>query len=118
MGERTVADRTAFDVALERLGFQVTGTSRKGGRVWSLPFNRHLTFAVHDDGSSHVVLSWALGLGEYLEERGWRLSVSDTSASELYPQHDVQIARDIEAVGAEMTRVLATLRIDLGAPDL
>lgn len=111
-----------FTRAIAELGFEPGALSRRGGRTWLLAFNRHLTFSVHDGGhdgdGASILMSWALSLGEYLEERGWRLSVTDTSTAELYPQRDVRIARDVEAVGAEIGRVLATLRLDLGDPDL
>lgn len=107
----------AFDRDLASFGFVQSERGRRA-TVYSLAFNRHLTFTVHDDAGDSVMLSWAFGLGEYLEERGWRLSVTDTSAAELYPQRDVRVAREADAVRGEVTRVLATLRFDLGAPGL
>lgn len=104
-----------FHAALFALGFRATGNGRHGTLAWQWQVNRHLTVAVHDRGGSHVVISWALSLGEYVEERGWRLSVTDTSTAELYPQRDVQVSRDIESVGAEINRVVSQLRFDLGA---
>ncbi len=103
-----------FDEQLEVLGFRVQGTSRRGGRMWALPFNRYLTFVLHDYDDA-VVLTWALAFGDYLEERGWRTSVADASTMEVYPSNDVRLPLDIEAVGGEITRVLHTLRLDLGA---
>lgn len=111
------SEATTFDDQLETLGFRVTGASRRGGRMWTLPFNRFLTFVLHDYQDA-VVLSWSFALGDYLVERGWQSSVTDTSTAELYPQHDVKVPLDIEAVGGELTRVLASLRLDLGNPDL
>lgn len=108
---------TTFDDQLETLGFRVTGASKRGGRMWSLPFNRFLTFVLHDYQDA-VVLSWSFALGDYLAERGWQSSLTDLSAAELYPQHDVKVPLDIEAVGGEITRVLASLRLDLGNPAL
>ncbi len=64
------------------------------------------------------MLSWAFGLGEYIEERGWRMSVTDTSTAELYPQRDVRLPKTVDAVQGEITRVLGTLRLDLGALEL
>jgi hypothetical protein len=113
----TATAPTTFDDQLETLGFRVTGASRRGGRMWTLPFNRFLTFVLHDYQDA-VVLSWSFSLGDYLAERGWQSSLTDTSAAELYPQHDVKVPLDIEAVGGEITRVLASLRLDLGNPDL
>jgi len=106
-----------FDVELAQLGFHLQGSSRRGGRMWALAFNRFLTFVLHDYGDA-LVLSWSFALGEYLEERSWRSSVTDVSVIELYPRSDVRIARDIDAVGGEVTRVLASLRLDLGDPAL
>ena len=112
-----VTEAGTFDDELESLGFRVQGSSRRGGRLWALPFNRFLTFALHDYDDA-VVLTWSIALGDYVIERGWQSSTTDTSAAELYPQHDVRLPLDIEAVKGEITRVLSTLRIDLGDPAL
>lgn len=112
-----MAGTTAFEDELIALGFRLQGASRRGGRMWSLVLNRFLTFVLHDyDGA--VVLTWSFALGEYLEERGWRTSVTDASVVEVFPRADVRLPVDIEAVGAELTRVLASLRLDLGDPSL
>lgn len=111
------AGAVTFDHQLRELGFQVQGSSRRGGRMWSLAFNRFLTFVLHDYGDT-LVLSWSVALGEYLEERGWRSSVTDTSVVELYPQHDVRVPMEITAVEGEITRVLGSLRLDLADPHL
>ena len=111
------AGQVTFDHQLRELGFQVQGSSRRGGRMWSLAFNRFLTFVLHDYDDS-LVLSWSFALGEYLEQRGWRSSVTDTSVVELYPQHDVRVPVDISAVEGEITRVLGSLRLDLADPAL
>lgn len=105
-----------FEAQLAELGFRLQGESRRGGRRWALPFNRFLTFVLHDHDDA-VVLTWSLALGEYLVERGWRIGVTDTSTAELYPQVDVRVPQDIGAVEAEIRRVLGLLRLDLGAPD-
>jgi len=110
-GEMSFADQ------LGMLGFRPQGTSRRGGRMWSLRFNRYLTFVLHDYGEA-VVLTWSYALGEYLASRGWRSSVTDTSVIEVYPEHDVRLPCEIEAVGGEINRVLAGLRLDLGEKDL
>jgi hypothetical protein len=110
-------DAVTFDDQLEMLGFRKQGVSRRGGRMWSLPFNHFLTFVLHDYDDA-AVLSWSFALGDYLEQRGWRSSLTDTSVAELYPQHDVKVPLDIESVGGEITRVLASLRLDLGDPAL
>ena len=112
-------DTTAgtLERGLEELGFSFQGTSRRGGRQWVLPVNRFLTFVVHDHGDE-VVVTWSCALGDYVQERGWQLSVTDLSTAELYPQRDVKVPRDIDAVRGEVTRVLALLRLDLGDPSL
>lgn len=112
-----MAETQRFADDLAALGFRPSGASRRGGRMWSLALNRFLTFVLHgyDDA---VVLTWSFALGEYLEERGLRTSVTDASVIELYPRADVRVPADIEAVGAEITRVLASLRLDLGDPSL
>jgi hypothetical protein len=57
-------EQRTFEDELEELGFRVSGTSRwGGGRLWSLPFNRHLTFMLHDYGDA-VVLTLSLALGD------------------------------------------------------
>lgn len=108
---------STFDDELESLGFRVQGASRRGGRRWVLAFNRFLTFVLHDY-DDHVVLTWSFAFGDYLAERGWQSSLTDASAAELFPMHDVRLPLDIDALGGEITRVLTTLRIDLGQPDL
>ncbi|MFU8839173.1 MAG: hypothetical protein ACNA8R_00440 [Nitriliruptoraceae bacterium] len=112
-----MAAAEAFEDELRALGFRPQGASRRGGRMWSLVLNRFLTFVLHayDDA---VVLTWSFALGEYLEERSWRTSVTDASVIELYPRADVRIPAEIDAVSAEITRVLTSLRLDLGDPGL
>jgi hypothetical protein len=112
-----VTDGTTFDDDLEALGFRVQGSSRRGGRMWVLPFNRYLSFTLHDYDDA-VVLTWSLAFGDLLDDRGWQMSTTDTSVAEIYPQRDVRLPLDIEAVGGEIRRVLTTLRLDLGDPTL
>ncbi len=109
--------QVTFDHQVRELGFRVQGSSRRGGRMWSLAFNRYLTFVLHDYDDA-LVMSWSFALGEYLEHRGWRASVTDTSVVELYPQHDVRLPVDITAVEGEISRVLGSLRLDLADPAL
>ena len=111
-----MAERT-FDDELEELGFRAQGGSRRGGMQWVLAFNRHLTFVVHDY-SDALVMTWAFDLGEFLLERGWQIGAAETSFQELYPQADVRLPVRIDAVEGEITRVLRSLRLDLGDPDL
>ncbi len=111
------AHGATFDDNLEALGFRVQGVTRRGGRQWALAFNRILTFTLHDYDDT-VVMTWSCELGEHIRERGWQMSVTDLSTAELYPQNDVRLPLDIGAVRGEITRVLASLRIDLGDPEL
>ncbi len=106
-----------FDDQLEALGFSAQGRSKRGGLMWTLSFNRHLTFMLHDY-QDHVILTWSFQAGEYFLERGWVLGAGETTFQELYPQADVKLATDVDTVRAEITRVLSTLRLDLGALEL
>jgi len=106
-----------LDDELHSLGFAHAGDSRRGGRQWALEFNRFLTITLHDF-SDHMILTWSFRLGDYLLERGWQIGAAETSFQELYPRSDVKLDREIGAVEAEITRVLGTLRLDLGTPNL
>ncbi len=108
---------TTFNDELEQLGFRLQGASRRGGTMWTLAFNRFVLFTLHDYGDA-AVLTWSVALGDYLQERGWRFGVTDTSTAELYPEHDVRLPRDAGTVRGEVTRVLASLYLDLGDPAL
>ncbi|MEX1178834.1 MAG: hypothetical protein WEB09_10265 [Nitriliruptor sp.] len=108
----------SLDEELEQLGFRVAGVSRRGGRTWALAYNRFLRFAVHDHDEDRLLLSWSFAWGEYVASRGWQLSVTDESAAELYPGTDVVVRADGAAIRGEVLRIVSTLRIDLGAPDL
>lgn len=117
MAARNGSDATTFDDELEALGFRLRGASKRGGRLWALPFNSHLTFTVHDYDDA-VVLTWSYDLGEFLEAQGFVIGSGETSFHQIYPQHDVRLPLDIDAVGGEITRVLRRLRLDLGDPGL
>ena len=106
-----------FAGQLNELGFRSRGVSRRGGRTWVLPWSRILTFVLHEYPDA-VILTWSLAFGEHLVERGWQSSITDPSVAEVYPEHDVRIPAEIEAVEAEIRRVLASLRLDLGDPTL
>lgn len=108
---------TTFEDELEELGFREQGQTRRGGRIWQLPFNNYLTFSLHDYHDS-VVMSWAFAWGDYVEQRGWVMGSGETSFHELYPQRDVRLEVDIAAVEGEIRRVLGSLRLDLGDPSL
>ena len=47
-----------------------------------------------------------------------QIGAGETSFQELYPRHDVRLAVDVDAVGAEISRTLGRLRLDLGDPTL
>lgn len=111
------ADAATFEDGLEALGFQMAGSSRRGGRRWTLAFNRHLTFVIHDFHDT-VLLSWSVALGDYVEDRGWVLGSGENSFHDLYPRHDVRLPIAVDAIEAEIRRVLGTLRIDLADPTL
>jgi hypothetical protein len=102
---------------LRALGFEPRSTSRRGGRQWGLDFNDFLTFMLHDF-VDHVIFTWSFRLGDYLLSKGWQVGAAETTFQELYPRSDVRLAADITAIEAEITRVLASLRLDLGAPNL
>jgi hypothetical protein len=106
-----------FDDQLEALGFRARAMSRRGGRRWDLPFNSVLTFMLHDY-DDHVVLTWTCALGQVLVHREWRASSGEPGEIEIFPSYDVRLPLDIQAVSSEITRILLTLRVDLGAPDL
>ena len=107
----------SFEDELESLGFVDQGGSRRGGHQWSLQFNSYLTFTVHDFDDS-LMLTWSFNLGEYVLTRGMQIGAAETSFQELYPRNDVKLPVDADAVGREITRVLTTLRLDLGDPSI
>lgn len=106
-----------FEDHLEALGFVLTGSSRRGGRMWQLDFNRYLTFVLHDYHDA-VVLSWSLDLGSFASDRGWVLGSGETSFHQVYPAADVRVAAEAAAVDAELRRVLGSLRVDFADPEL
>lgn len=110
------ADPT-FEDNLEALGFQLGGTSRRGGRMWTLQLNGYVTFVLHDY-HDHVVLTWSAALGDLLAARGWVLGTGELSFHDVYPAHDIKLPASTEAVEAELRRVFATMQIDLTDPSL
>lgn len=113
MGEPEVA----FPNSMEALGFVDQGQSRRGGRLWTMSFNRFLTFSVHDFGDE-LVLSWSFDLGEYFLENDMQIGAAETSFQELYPRHDVRLPVDVDALSREIARALGRLRLDLADPGL
>lgn len=112
-----MAPMETFEAAMEELGFVDQGSSRRGGRVWTLELNRFLTFTLHDFGNE-VLLTWACVLGEFMLERGMQIGAGETTFQELYPRVDVRLPSDPAAVEREITRTLRQLRFDLGDPNL
>ncbi len=106
-----------FDDQLEALGFRARSLSRRGGRRWDMPFNSVLTFMLHDY-DDHVVLTWTCALGQVLARREWRASSGEPGEIEIFPTYDVRLPLDITAVSSEITRILLSLRTDLGDPEL
>lgn len=102
---------------LQQTGFVDQGVSRRGGRQWTLEWNRYLTFDVHEFQEA-LVFTWSFALGEFFLERGMQIGAGETSFQELYPQSDVKLQHDADAVRTEITRTLQTLRLDLGDLDL
>lgn len=115
-GDASAADPT-FEDHLEGLGFVLGGTSRRGGRMWTLQLNAYVTFVLHDY-HDHVVLTWSAALGDLLQARGWVLGTGELSFHDVYPAHDVKLPASIEAVETELRRVLRTMQIDLADPTL
>jgi hypothetical protein len=107
----------AFATELTELGFVERGRDRHGGQVWVMAFNSHLEFTLHEDGDG-IVVTWRFDLGEFLLRQGWQVGAAETSFQELYPQTDARVAANLEAVEAELRRVLLRLRLDLGDPSL
>lgn len=106
-----------FEDGLEELGFELAGSSRRGGRMWRLAFNRHLEFVLHDYDDA-VVMSWSFAMGEFAAEKGWVLGSGELSFHALYPRNDVKLPIEVAAVEAEIRRILVSLRLDLGDPSL
>ncbi len=102
---------------LEALGFRAVSRSRAGHPTWAAGVNRYLQFQLQEEGAT-VVVTWRFDLGEFMLARGWQIGGAETSFQELYPQRDVRVEATPEAVEAEIRRTLASMRLDLGAPDL
>ena len=111
-----MADTTTLEAELTELGFRQVGQSR-GRPQWAAGVNRHLQFTLYLEPTS-ILLTWRFGLGEYMLERGWQIGGAESASQELYPQHDVRLPPDAEAVAAEIRRTLTQLQLDLGDPSL
>ncbi len=109
-------DPEAFTAALEELGFLLVQEDRRGVRQHARAPNRFLTEWVHDDGGG-ALLTWEVDLGDFCAAMGWQIGAAETTFQILYPQYDVRLPRDVEAVAAEIVRLEARLsRLDLVDP--
>lgn len=103
---------------LEALGFAAVQVDRKGTVQYARRPNRYLTEWVHDDGQE-LLFTWEFDLGEFCERVGWQIGAAETSFQILYPQYDVRIARDLDAVALEVHRLEDQMRhLDLSDPSL
>ncbi|WP_370328193.1 hypothetical protein [Euzebya sp.] len=108
----------ALHAELEALGFGAVQVDRKGTVQYARRPNRFLTEWVHDDGRE-LLFTWEFDLGEFCETVGWQIGAAETSFQILYPQYDVRIARDLEAVAIEVQRLEDQMRsLDLSDPSL
>ena len=109
---------SAFAGELNSLGFELVQRDRRGVAQYSRPANRFLTEWVHDYGDE-ALFTWEFDLGEFCSSVGWQIGAAEHSFQILYPQYDVRIARDIEAVAVEVQRLEARLgALDLADPAL
>jgi hypothetical protein len=107
-----------FHDALVSLGFAAVQNDRRGVVQYARSPNRFLTEWIHDDGAEPL-FTWEFDLGEFVAEAGWQIGAAETSFQILYPQFDVKIARDIDAVATEVQRLEQRLNgLDLADPAL
>ena len=105
-----------FGDALAMIGFAFVQEDRRGVLQYARQPNRFLTEWVHDDGRE-ALFTWEFDLGEWCEAMEWQIGAAETSFQILYPQFDVRLARDLDAVAAEVQRIESKLsRIDLTDP--
>ncbi|HWB71696.1 MAG TPA: hypothetical protein VG452_05720 [Egibacteraceae bacterium] len=107
-----------FPDQLASLGFDFVHRDRRGVLQYARKPNRYLTEWVHDYGDD-ALFTWEFDLGEFCATVGWQIGAAETSFQILYPQYDVKIARDIEAVALEVQRLEQQLNgLDLADPAL
>jgi hypothetical protein len=107
-----------FGDELASLGFTLVQHDRRGVRQYARQPNRFLTQWVHDDGEE-ALFTWEFDLGDFCAAIGWQIGAAETSFQILYPQYDLHIARDIEAVAVEVGRLERQLSsLDLADPAL
>jgi hypothetical protein len=108
----------AFDEQLVSLGFAAVQKDRRGVRQFARRPNRYLTEWVHDDGRE-LLFTWEFDLGEFCSAVGWQIGEAEHSFQILYPQFDVRIGRDVDAVALELQRLEQRLNgLDLADPAL
>lgn len=108
----------ALHEGLESLGFAAVQADRKGVVQYARRPNRFLTEWVHDDGAE-LLFTWEFDLGEFCKAVEWQIGAAETSFQILFPQFDVRIARDLEAVAIEVSRLEDQMRsLDLSDPAL
>ena len=112
------ADRSAFAAELASLGFTFVQADRRGTRQYARRPNRFLTEWVHDNGRD-ALFTWEFDLGEFVASEGWQIGAAETSFQILYPQYDVQLPRNVDAVAQELARLEGRLSsVDLADPAL
>jgi hypothetical protein len=109
---------TTFHEELGSLGFGLVQQDRRGVLQYARKPNRYLTEWIHDDGDA-ALFTWEFDLGEFCSDVGWQIGAAEHSFQILYPQFDVRVARDIEAVAVEVARLEQRLNgLDLADPAL
>lgn len=107
-----------FAAQVAVLGFVFVQEDRRGTFQFARQPNRFLTEWVHDYGDE-ALFTWEFDLGEFCETLGWQIGAAETSFQILYPRFDVRIARDLDAVAAEVQRLESQLAtVDLSDPSL
>ena len=107
-----------FFSELDALGFVLVQEDRRGVLQFARKPNRYLTEWVHDYADS-ALFTWEFDLGEFVAEMEWQIGAAETSFQILYPQFDVKIPRDVDAVAVEIQRLEQRLsHVDLVDPSL
>jgi hypothetical protein len=107
-----------FADELASLGFTLVQQDRRGVLQFARRPNRFLTEWIHDDGRE-ALFTWEFDLGEFVAQVGWQIGAAETSFQILYPQFDVRIPRDLDAVAVEVQRLEHRLNgLDLADPAL
>lgn len=116
MGQASAAG--TFHSELVALGFTAVQKDRRGVLQYARKANSYLTEWLHDDGAE-ALFTWEFDLGEYCDAAGWQIGSAETSMHILYPQFDVRLARDIDAVAGELARLESKLNgLNLADPSL